>query len=115
VSFLFRGVVLGGRWGRVRFDGGLALLPLEPGDLVAEALDLRLGCLEVRHDVFEPVEQLLHEVARAVIRDAVQVKVFKHVALGSKYREVTQVERHYAGFRRAWQPCQARDLIPTDY
>src|SRR6516165_3648092 len=83
VSFLFRGVVLGRRWGRVGFDGGLALLPLEPGDLVAEALDLRLGCLEVRHDVFEPVAQLLHEVARSVIRDAVQVKVFKHVALGS--------------------------------
>src|SRR6266516_1837324 len=83
VSFLFRRVVLGGRWGRVGFDGGLALLPLEPGDLVAEPLDLLLGYLEVRHDVFKPVEQLLHEVARSVIRDAVQVKVFKHVALGS--------------------------------
>jgi len=83
VSFLFRGVVFGGRWGRVGFDGGLALLPLEPGDLVAEPLDLLLGYLEVRHDVFKPVEQLLHEVARSVIRDAVQVKVFKHVALGS--------------------------------
>ena len=69
--------------GRVGLDGGLALLPLEPGNLIAQTLDFRLGRLKVGHDVFQPVEQLLNELAHSVIRDAVQVKVFKHVAMGS--------------------------------
>ncbi len=79
VPFRFQGVVLGGRLRRVGFDRGLALLTLESGDFVAQALVFRLRCPQLSHDVFEPVEQRLNEFARAVIRDAVQVKVFKHV------------------------------------
>jgi len=49
----------------------LALLSLEPVDLVAQALDFRLGCPEVSPHVFEQVEQPPDECACLCIRDAV--------------------------------------------
>jgi hypothetical protein len=41
----------------------LALLALEPVDLVAQALDFRLGCPQVSPHVFQQVEQPLDEFA----------------------------------------------------
>lgn len=81
--FLCRGVVLGGRGRRVRLDGGLALLSLEPVEFVAQTLDVRLGRPPVGHDVFQQGAQLPDEFACPIIRDAVQGKVFKHTASGS--------------------------------
>jgi hypothetical protein len=67
----------------VRLDRGPALLALEPVDLVAQALVLCLGHPQVSHDIFQQVEQLPDELASPVIRNAVQIKVFKHVVAGS--------------------------------
>jgi hypothetical protein len=86
--FLFRGMVLAGRWGRVGLDCGCTLLPLESVDLVTQALVLCLGRPQVGHDVFQHVEELLDELARSFICDTVQVKIFKHIAAGSRRRRL---------------------------
>jgi len=77
---------------RVGLDRGLALLSLEPVEFVAQTLDLRLGRPQVGRDVFQQGKQLPDEFARPVIRDAVQVKGFKHTAAGSG-RERLRVSR----------------------
>src|SRR5712691_3699893 len=81
--FLFRGVVRAGWLWLVRLDRGPALLALEPVDLVAQALVLCLGYPQVSHDIFQQIEQLPDELASPVIRNAVQIKVCKHVVAGS--------------------------------
>ena len=50
---------------------------------VAQALVFRLRRPQVGHDGFQQVEQLPDELACPFICDAVQVKVFKHIAAGS--------------------------------
>ena len=82
-TFLFRGEVLGGRLRRVGLDRGLALLALKPVDLVAQALDFRLGCPQLSSHVFQQVEQPPDEFACLFICDAGQVKVFEHSAARS--------------------------------
>src|SRR5262245_4984762 len=77
-------MVLTGRWWRIGFDLGGALLPLEPVDLVTQMLVLCLGRPQVGHDVFQHVEEPPDEFARSFICDAVQVKLFKHIAAGSR-------------------------------
>ena len=69
---------------RVGLDRGNALLALEPVDLIAQALVLRLGRPQVGPDVLQQVEQLPHEFACLFIGDAVQVKVFEHSAACSR-------------------------------
>jgi hypothetical protein len=81
--FLFRGMVLARRWWRIGFDLGCALLPLEPVDLVAQALDFRLGCPEVSPHVFSQVEPPPDEFACLFIRDAVEVQLFEQSVAGS--------------------------------
>ena len=110
--FLFRGVVLGGRLRRVGLDRGLALLALEPVDLVAQALVLRLGRPQVGPDIFQQVEQLPDEFACPFIGDAVQVKVFKHSAAGSRGGTWRVLRRHYARFPPSWQPARAWAFSP---
>lgn len=81
--FLFRGVVRARRLWLGRLDRGPALLALEPVDLVAQALVLCLGRPQVSHDIFQQIEQPPDELASPGIRNAVQIKVFKHVVAGS--------------------------------
>jgi hypothetical protein len=92
--FVFRGVVRTGQLWLVRLDRRPALLALEPVDLVAQALVLCLGHPQVRHDIFQQIEQLPDELASPVIRNAVQIKVFKHVVRWLQGREIARIKSY---------------------
>ena len=105
-SFLFRGEVLGGRLRRVGLDRGLALLALEPVDLVAQALDFRLGGPQVSSHVFQQVKQPPDEFACLFIGDAVQAKIFEHSAARSRGKTWRVLHASMSVFFPAGNPLQ---------
>jgi hypothetical protein len=62
----------------VGLDLGLALFPLQPSDLVAQTLILRLRRPQIGGYVFQQVEQPDDELSGPFVFDAAQIKVVKY-------------------------------------
>ena len=89
-AFPLGGVVGGsvriGLAGAIGWDSGLALLPLEPADFVAEALHLGTESEVLGVQMFHEVEQALHGSASGLVGDGLQIEIKQFQGIGSVWK-----------------------------